>query len=251
MTGEESERWADGAEKMFSGVPARSNDVSTRVYKTALRNIREGRAPLAGLEDPSDMNLPEPGTFDEITAGSEVFPRAVMVSDEVRANLLTKARATIERVASSVTGKAWPIAKTHAGERALELLLESKLAAEELVAATNATRILADANAMPVGTYSAETMRELYLVAVHQPDADLKPGQRQRKAIRRIAAVWHECTGKKPSASYDVTKNSDRTTHFVAFANAVLDEAGVGVSLRKIRSSLAGSDQKGDQKLVV
>jgi hypothetical protein len=225
--------------------------VSTRVYETVLRNIREGRAPLAGLEDPPDMNLPKPGTFEEIAAGSEIFPRAVMVSDDARATLLGTARAAMERVAGSVTGKAWPIAKTQAGERALELLLESKLAAEELVAATNATRILADANAMPVGTYSAETMRELYLVAVHQPDADLKPGQRQRKAIRRIAAAWQECTGKKPSASYDVTKNSDRKTPFVEFAKAVLDEAGADVSLRKIRSSLAGTDQKGDQKLVV
>jgi hypothetical protein len=225
--------------------------VSTRVYKTALRNIREGRVPLSGLEDPSGMNLPEPGTFDEITAGSEIFPRAVVVSDEARANLLTNARATIERAAGSVTGKAWPIAKTHAGERALELLLGSKLAAEELVAATNATRILADANAMPVGTYSAETMRELYLVAAHQLDADLKPGQRQRKAIRRIAAAWHDCTGKKPSASYDVTKNGDRQTPFVTFAKAVLDEAGADVSLRKIRSALEASDQKSGRKLVV
>jgi hypothetical protein len=251
MTGEESERWSVGAENIFSGVQTRSSDVSTRVYKTALRNIREGRAPLAGLEESSDMNLPEPGTFDEIAAGSEIFRRAVMVADEARANLLSNARATIERVAGSVNGNAWPIAKTHAGERALELLLESKLAAEELVAATNATRILADANAMPVGTYSAETMRELYLVAVHQPDADLKPGRRQRKAIRRIAAAWHECTGKKPSASYDVTKGSDRKTPFVEFAKAALDEAGADVSLRKIRSSLAGTSQKGDQKLVV
>ena len=175
--------------------------MTTRVYKAILQNIRNGRAPQAGLEDPSHMNLRAPGTFEEITADSEIFPRASLLADEARENLVRNVRATVERMTGAALGKAWPMAKEHAGDRAIELMNHAMIAAEELVAATNATRILADATAMPVGTYSAATMRELYLVAVHQPDADLKSGQKRDQAIGRIAAAWHDCTGKKPTAS--------------------------------------------------
>lgn len=224
--------------------------MSTRVYKAVLENIRAGRATLHGLENEPEQSLQQPPELGEIESDADLSARASALSEEARANLYESTVADIERTIDVAFGEAWPIAKKHAGEHAVELMTQACLAIDEFVAARNAPRIFADANQMPPGTYSPATMRELYLVAVRQPDADLTPDKRRAKAIRQMAEVWEQCTGTKATASYDSVNHIERMTPFVLFVEAALAAAGVEFSLRKIRSGLHGGDQKARRKLV-
>lgn len=114
---------------------------------------------------------------------------------------------------------------------------------QEMLREGSAVAVL-DYTTRMVGTYSQETMREIYLAAVAEREGGGKSGQRRRKAVHDISVAWATCTGQKPTASYNRTDRCERPTPFVSFAGAVFAAAGVEISSRTIRLDLGKRNHK-------
>jgi hypothetical protein len=169
--------------------------------------------------------------------------RAARLSLEARKILTNVTLGTVGRMAdfsraTLVPSGALPIAKQHAGERTVELMTRALAVVQELLREGSAVSVLAYTSRM-LGTYSAETMREIYLAAVREAESGSKPGERRCKAVKDLAVAWRDCTGKKATASFNRTDGCERPTPFVRFAGSIFAAAGVEISNRTIRLDLA------------
>ena len=185
-----------------------------------------------------------------------------------REALVNVARAKVERLTDVGLGSAWPIAKENAADRAfakqrakdrfagkdvppdlaITLMQRALSILEEIVVERSAGQIFADASAAPLGTYEPGVLRARLLAAIREEEAgyrlDMKPGERRDHALRRLAAAWFDCTGKKAKASYNRKDGTEMATPFGRFAEAVFGDAGVEVTPRQIRRALHTSNPK-------